>query len=124
MRTHQPSGWDRIPFFEVLNLYWTSPESGAPVVQINGKRWSYSDGCWALSGRLKFTVRRHKLNKDSLTGQEVATEYAVGDIDSPEAVVAFCQANKVPKPRTRVIISQKVFIQSMSKSRSPRNSVN
>ena len=61
-------------------------------------RWSYSDGWRALSGRLKFTVRRHKFNKDYLPGQEVASEYAVGDIDSPEAVVAFCQAHKVPTP--------------------------
>ena len=36
VQTHQPSGWDQIPIFEALELYWTSPESGAPVVQING----------------------------------------------------------------------------------------
>jgi len=33
---HQPSEWDQILFFKTLNLYWTSPGSGATVVHING----------------------------------------------------------------------------------------
>ena len=34
LRYHQPSEWDQIACFSSLDLYWTSPESGATVVQI------------------------------------------------------------------------------------------
>jgi len=35
-RSHQPSERDHFLFLEDLDLYWTTPESGATVVQING----------------------------------------------------------------------------------------
>ena len=34
---HQPSGSDQILVFAALDLYWTTPESRATVVQINGR---------------------------------------------------------------------------------------
>jgi len=73
LRSHQ-SERDQSLLFEALDLYWTSPESGATVVQIDGLE---TDDLGLLQGRVvqNARFRGHKTRINACLFESYITKY-------------------------------------------------